>query len=86
MVGGDDFLKYAMGVGAILAPLLSAGTWVSSCILGKRNLRSSQLNSKKLDSSHDQVNARMDELISMNRKDATSIEKQRGIDEHEAGG
>ena len=32
----DVFMKYAIGAGAILGPVLAAGAWVSTCITGKR--------------------------------------------------
>jgi hypothetical protein len=34
-------------------------------------------NGRKIDDVHRSTNSRMDELIAMNRKDATAIEKQR---------
>ena len=83
-----EIAQLLTGIAALVAAVAAIGGWVSNCILGKRNSRKidagtavSTSNSDKLDASHGQMNQRMDELIDMNRKDATAIEKQRGVDE-----
>jgi hypothetical protein len=72
------------GAGVLIAAL--ASLW--NVQVSRRNSRKidegtavSASNSDKLDASHVQMNQRMDELINLNRKDATAIEKQRRMDE-----
>ena len=57
------------GVGVLIGAV--ASVW---------GLRIGHRNTGKIDAVHKSTNSRMDELIEMNRKEATATEKQRGED------